>query len=91
MKLLTKFEGVHVHTNRPRQEREETFRLKQPTQKEISMLKSLALTITLVAFAAFGTVYAQTTTPAPPPTERPRRVAVQKSAAAVMDTMKALG
>jgi hypothetical protein len=23
LKLLTKFEGVHVHTNRPRQEREE--------------------------------------------------------------------
>ena len=33
------------------------------------MLKSLALTITLVAFAAFGTVYAQTTTLAPPPTD----------------------
>ena len=33
------------------------------------MLKSLALTITLVAFAAFGTVYAQTTTTAPPPTD----------------------
>jgi putative membrane protein len=30
------------------------------------MLKSLALTITLVAFAAFGTVYAQTPTTAPP-------------------------
>ena len=33
------------------------------------MLKSLALTITLVAFAAFGTVYAQTTTAPTPPTD----------------------
>ena len=33
------------------------------------MLKSLALTITLVAFAACGTVYAQNTTTPPPPTD----------------------
>lgn len=33
------------------------------------MLKSLALAITLVAFAAVGTVYAQTTTTALPPTD----------------------
>lgn len=33
------------------------------------MLKSLALTITLVAFAACGTVYAQNKTTTPPPTD----------------------
>ena len=33
------------------------------------MLKSLALTITLVAFATFGTVHTQNTTTAPPPTD----------------------
>jgi putative membrane protein len=40
-----------------------------PIEKEISMLKSLALTITLVAFAACGTVYGQNTTTPPPPTD----------------------
>src|ERR1051325_6813059 len=45
-----------------------TLRLNQPNpiEKEISMLKSLALTITLVAFAACGTVYAQNTITPPP-------------------------
>ena len=33
------------------------------------MLKSLTLTITLLAFAAFATVHAQNTTTAPPPTD----------------------
>src|ERR1051325_5304423 len=47
-----------------------TLRLNQPNpiEKEISMLKSLALAITLVAFAACGIVYAQNTT-SPPPTD----------------------
>src|ERR1043165_10237973 len=47
-----------------------TLRLNEPNpiEKEISMLKSLALAITLVAFAACGIVYAQNTT-SPPPTD----------------------
>jgi putative membrane protein len=64
---VDQFEGVRVHTNRPRKAREEGSNSTNQTQskRRLVMLKSLALTITLVAFAAGGIVYAQDTTTPP--------------------------